>query len=428
MQITIHRGIDQIGGCITEIRTAKSKVLIDLGHNLPQGDEPTEDKMDNPATIATLCEGCDAIFYTHYHGDHIDLFRHVPESVPQYIGALAKRVMGIKLERLAHISEQKEQRKADIALLERFRTFEAAKTVQVGGDIRITPYFVSHSAADAYMFLIEADGKRILHTGDFRGHGYLSKGLLPTLRKYIIPLGVDVLICEGTMLDREDRNILSENELKIKAIELMRRYKNVFVLCSSTDMDRLATFHAANKQMRNRPFVCDGYQKNLLDLFTETAGKESSLYKLDHKVYGVDGTINKKLQDWMLKEGFTMPVRTSDKYCRWVESLLPQLNPDETVLVYSMFRGYILPTHSAFNTKTKAFVDMFPNFEYLHTSGHATTETLAEVCRTVNPHTAIIPIHREKDSDFASLDIGDELRSRIVTTSQNIDGIEIAVK
>jgi ribonuclease J len=31
MKITIHRGIDQIGGCITEISTAKARILIDLG-------------------------------------------------------------------------------------------------------------------------------------------------------------------------------------------------------------------------------------------------------------------------------------------------------------------------------------------------------------------------------------------------------------
>ena len=73
MRITVHRGIDQIGGCITEISTEKSKVLIDLGHNLPQGDKPVEDKMDNPETIAALCEDCDAVFYTHYHGDHFGL-------------------------------------------------------------------------------------------------------------------------------------------------------------------------------------------------------------------------------------------------------------------------------------------------------------------------------------------------------------------
>ena len=63
------------------------------------------------------------------------------------------------------------------------------------GDIVVTPYFVSHSAYDAYMFLIEAEGKRILHTGDFRGHGYFSKGLILTIQKYIGQ--VDVLIIEG---------------------------------------------------------------------------------------------------------------------------------------------------------------------------------------------------------------------------------------
>ena len=49
------------------------EAAIDLGHNLPQGDKPVEDKMDNPETIAALCEGCDAIFYTHYHADHFGL-------------------------------------------------------------------------------------------------------------------------------------------------------------------------------------------------------------------------------------------------------------------------------------------------------------------------------------------------------------------
>ena len=38
MKITIHRGLNQIGGCITEIQSLSgTKVLIDLGHNLPDG-------------------------------------------------------------------------------------------------------------------------------------------------------------------------------------------------------------------------------------------------------------------------------------------------------------------------------------------------------------------------------------------------------
>lgn len=53
------------------------------------------------------------------------------------------------------------------------------------------------------MFLIEADGKRIWHMGDYRQHGYLGKGLLPTLKKYATD--IDAFITEGTMLKR-DRN------------------------------------------------------------------------------------------------------------------------------------------------------------------------------------------------------------------------------
>lgn len=33
MNITIHRGANQIGGCITEIATEKAKIFIDFGSN-----------------------------------------------------------------------------------------------------------------------------------------------------------------------------------------------------------------------------------------------------------------------------------------------------------------------------------------------------------------------------------------------------------
>ena len=50
-------------------------------------------------------------------------------------------------------------------------------------EITITPYLIDHSAYGAYMFLIEVEGKRILHTGDFRNHGYKGKLLPTTLNK-----------------------------------------------------------------------------------------------------------------------------------------------------------------------------------------------------------------------------------------------------
>lgn len=45
MKITIHRGIDQIGGCITEIATNNTRILIDLGQNLPDNEGNINDPL-----------------------------------------------------------------------------------------------------------------------------------------------------------------------------------------------------------------------------------------------------------------------------------------------------------------------------------------------------------------------------------------------
>lgn len=94
----------------------------------------------------------------------------VNPDIPLYIGKASKEI----LKRLNNRT-----RKFPVELVERIRTFEAPQTIVIG-DIAITPLFVDHSAYDAHMFLIEADGKRVLHTGDFRNHGFRGKGLLPT--------------------------------------------------------------------------------------------------------------------------------------------------------------------------------------------------------------------------------------------------------
>ena len=51
MNITIHRGLEQIGGCITEICTATSRVFIDLGKNLPGNGEATTPEQQKAITF-----------------------------------------------------------------------------------------------------------------------------------------------------------------------------------------------------------------------------------------------------------------------------------------------------------------------------------------------------------------------------------------
>ena len=35
MEIIIHRGTHQIGGCVTEIKTKETRIIIDMGTSLP---------------------------------------------------------------------------------------------------------------------------------------------------------------------------------------------------------------------------------------------------------------------------------------------------------------------------------------------------------------------------------------------------------
>jgi len=88
MKIIIHRGAHQIGGCITEIKSDDAKILIDLGANLPGNNTKELGEIE----VAELTKDVDAIFYTHYHGDHIGLFHLVPENIPQYISQGAQEV------------------------------------------------------------------------------------------------------------------------------------------------------------------------------------------------------------------------------------------------------------------------------------------------------------------------------------------------
>lgn len=426
MKIIIHRGIAQIGGCITEIATVKTRILIDLGQNLPDGDGEIKDILANRKEIEKITQGIDGIFYTHYHGDHLGLFHYVPHTTQQYIGKIAKQVTLCKYRQLSYIKSLRPQTAQQIKVLDEMEELNPAVSILVG-DIKVTPYFVSHSAYESYMFLVEAGGRRILHTGDFRGHGYLSKGLLLTIKKLILAQDkIDFLITEGTMLSRIGEKVMSEKMLQREIQKVMIRYKYIFVMCSATDMERLATCYAANKRLKYRPLLCDSFQKEILEIFSKSAGKQSDLFLFDRVCDFNSG--NTRLLDHMVKNGFCMFVRATDKFKHYYQVLASRLNPVETVLIYSMWKSYINPNGKHAVKRYIDFISMFPNLERLHTSGHASAKCLASICNLVNPAVGIIPIHSESPRTYMNLPIETHLKEKIILSSRFIDDIEVKVK
>ena len=75
---------------MTEIRTEKTKLIIDFGENLP-GNESTEELQLEGLTYGQVDVA--AVFFTHYHGDHTGQMTRIRKNIPLYAGKLAKDIM-----------------------------------------------------------------------------------------------------------------------------------------------------------------------------------------------------------------------------------------------------------------------------------------------------------------------------------------------
>lgn len=416
MEITVHRGAGQIGGCITEISAGGCRFFIDMGSNLP-GNVNSELTKEQ---VVKLVSGADAVFYTHYHGDHIGLCSMVPESVIQYIGAGAKDVMMCQCKAL-HQHEKE-------VVVGRMSVYVPLQSIDVGGKgiFKVTPLFVDHSAFDAYMFKVECEGKTLLHTGDFRRHGFLGKSLMKMLMKYVGQ--VDVLITEGTMLGRWHENVISENEIFRNVVALLKEHKYVFALCSSTDIDRLASFHKACK-VTGRLFVADAYQKSVLDVFSRHAGRKSGLFDFD-RVFSLVNFRTHNVRRFLTDKGFLVPVRMTGGSL--VEAMSAVYADESAWLIYSMWRGYADEEKPCAVSDVIALRRLFGSriadgtLDGVHTSGHADVGTLQAVCRLVAPRVGVVPIHRDGNFGVDSFSMGG--RFRVFSHGESfVDGVKIKI-
>ena len=418
MNIIVHRGLEQIGGCITEISTATSRVFIDFGQNLPGNGEattPEQDKLMVERIFATNTKTHEAVFYTHGHEDHVGLFEFIPPYVPQYMSDGTKELLLIKYgilkeglelsfeqlqndktinkEQYDEVIVQKANTENKINIIAKMKSWVRTTPRKMPshvtiGDIKITPFFSSHSIYDSYMFLIEADGKRIWHTGDYRAHGYMGKGLIPTLRKYAT--NIDTLITEGTMLNRNDECI-HECKVSEKMANVMKAFKYVFVLASATDIERLASIKNATSEAKKTLYICSKFMASTMSFFTERESEQShGLFSFSPCMLRLNGLKRIKNKGFVLVTGTSQISR--------VEKLLKELPIEETILIYSSWEGYYtIPEQIAVNPSYKKFRELFFNVVDIHTSGHADKTTIQKVIDVVKPQKTIF-IHKERNA------------------------------
>ena len=63
MTITIHRGTNQIGGCITEISSSQARIIIDMGDELPSDAQKTDIEIEGVMTKKIIYDLTSSEFY-----------------------------------------------------------------------------------------------------------------------------------------------------------------------------------------------------------------------------------------------------------------------------------------------------------------------------------------------------------------------------
>ena len=378
MNIIIHRGQNQIGGNIVELATDSTRILLDVGLELD------DDEVRLPK-IEGLFENTafDAVFISHYHGDHIGLAYYIDSRIPLYIGEASYRIVKAADEYKG------------IDTVEPAGFLQHGKPISVG-DITITPFLCDHSAFDSYMFLCQADGEKVLYTGDFRANG--RKSFVRLLNA--LPDKVDKLICEGPTLSRPVKIPLSEAELENKATELFRNTKGpIFVMQSSTNIDRIVTMYRAAKRS-GRVFLEELYMAEV----ASAAGKNIPNPSFDD-VYAFitnpsrydDLTKYRRMgKDRIAKASFVMCARSS--MLRYMQGLSEMMDFSGGLLVWSMWSGY--RKQAATQKFLKACEEMGLEIAELHTSGHADPATIQMLIDRVKPE-EIIPVHTENAAWFS---------------------------
>lgn len=253
MRMRIHCGTKEIGGTCVEIEAQGRRIVLDVGLPLDV-DDPDALPLHPIRGFDRPDSSLLGVVISHPHQDHYGLAYRLPPETTFLIGAAAQSILeaadvfspaGLRLDpsKVVHLIDRQ-----PITL----------------GPFTITPFLVDHSAYDSYAVLVEADGKRLFYSGDFRAHGRKARLVERLIAEP--PKDVDVLLMEGTTIGRPDsgQGFPTETDLENRLVELFRQTPGMpLVWCSGQNIDRIVTIFRACKRA-GRQFIIDMYTAHVL--------------------------------------------------------------------------------------------------------------------------------------------------------------------
>ena len=395
MKVRIHRGTQQIGGTCIELVAAGDRIALDFG--LPLDGDAT----DTGLVPEIAGDDLRGIVISHPHIDHYGLLHHLSGgATPVVMGSAARRIV----QAAAPFTGQ------PLPSLDG-PNLEPGKTLELGA-FRITPYLVDHSAYDAYSLLIEAEGKRLFYSGDFRAHGRKSK-----LYEQLVanpPENIDVLFMEGSSLSRleSDESFPTESDLESEIVAHLKAAEGMVMFhTSAQNIDRVVTLYRACKRT-GRPLVIDLYAAAILAA-TENKNIPQSDWDGIHLYLPKLQAIQVKKNEWfpLLKEHSAnriYPEQLKEIGRNSVILFRPLMRPDlndagcldKASYIYSQWAGYL--EQGTYASTEEWLKTLGIEIHHIHTSGHASPNDLKRFAEALAPR-ALIPIHSFATDKYSEL-------------------------
>lgn len=386
LRLTIHRAATEIGGNCIELALDGHRLLLDAGRPLDAPEGVTDGLV--PTTLDTRTP-LDGVLLSHPHQDHYGLLRELPAGWPVYCGSACEKLVRLTGGIFGAVPPQV------------FTSWKSGVAFTVG-PFTVTPYLTDHSAFDAYMLLIEAGGKRLLYSGDFRVHG--RKGKLVRAMMKEPPADLDALVMEGTNLGT-DKPTSSEADLEEQFVNLFGATAGrVFVAWSAQNIDRTVTLYRACLKA-GRTLVVDLYTAEVLDMLASFGripspgwrGLKVVVTSAFARMYRHTG--REPFVCRMAKYGISGD-RLASTPSRWVVMVRPSLIRDygfkgvtptlRDAWCWSMWNGYL---RNDDGRKVQAWFDAGQcPATHVHTSGHASPADLRRFAARMNAK-ALIPVH-----------------------------------
>jgi ribonuclease J len=392
MRICIHRGTKEIGGTCVELTADNGKILwIDLG-------TPLDEKNPN---IDYIQNKVDALLISHPHQDHFGLMEKMGTEIPIYIGQLS-----LDLINATKIFRGKPQLNGNFKIIKAWESFTIADTFHV------KPYLTDHSSPEAFAYLIEADGKRVFYSGDFRASGRKGKVYENLIENP--PDNVDLLLMEGTMVERSNHLYPSEESIQEAIFTIIKDQKNVtFVISSAQNIDRFVSVFKACRDA-HKHLIIDAYSAWILEMVRKISPGTPAIEWKEIKVYN-DPKQLEKIKDISFEDfrdriekksiGNTVFDNPSDfvYFVRYLnEKLIDRLRSKGIInIIYSQWEGYLGEEHKTKSSDliNRLKVDNGISFHPIHTSGHATITDLIKEAKAINSK-MIVPIHTKLPEKF----------------------------